>query len=68
MLDSSSEGLCLEELLGSILFNAGLLIFAVAWRGSWLVMLKDSCPGGRVSFFLRWGDIFGAVGGVVRKP
>ena len=41
MLCSSSEGFCLEELRGSILFNAGPLIVAVGGEDGLLVMSKS---------------------------
>ena len=57
MLCSSSEGFCLDELLGSILFNAGPLIFAVVVRnwGGLGGCREVSWPMGLI--FLR-GEIF----------
>ena len=57
MLCSSSEGFCLEELRGSILFNAGPLIFAVVVVRNGFGDV-EKFPGGCSDLFAR-GDILG---------
>lgn len=59
MLCSSSEGLCLEGLRGSILFNAGPLIFAVVVRNG-LGDVESFLAGGWV-IFLREGIFWGVI-------
>lgn len=54
MFCSSSEGFCLEELRGSILFSAGPLIFAVVVVRNGLVMV-EKFPGECAELFGRGG-------------